>query len=1267
MSHLPTAPPLLSGRSSPWVRVLSDGRYRVVLNAEGTGSSSLLGVALTPGASGSRFFFREPDPGRLWSSHAADSGNAWTAVWQPGVFRIFGEAHDLALSREVWVVPGEDVEVHRLTLRNLTRRPHRLEITTDIDVALNDPAAHAAHPVFSKLFLETEIAPEERCLLVRRRPRTTLERHPWMFHAAIDAQLDGFETDRARFWKRGSKPGTPLGLERGEPLSGTVGSVLDPVLSLRVAVEIGAGEATSLAFLIGAAPDRRAARERVRRAAVEGWIERGCAAAKAHAREELERLEVSIEEATYLQALGGAVLAGWPDLREEPGSWPRFEAGPLARFGLTPQSVWVVFHADRNAPIAEMRKACRYWNALGLPIRVVVLAAETLSSCDPREDGYLFVSPHDVPEATLHLLDGAARAVVRDRFPELLGRTDAAPRASVPRTEISGTAAGGRALPGEPLSFWNGIGGFSSDGSEYVIRVAHHHGHLALPPRPWANVVANERFGFLMSETGAGTTWNGNSREHRLTPWANDPLLDPSGEAFYLRDEATGDYGSCFPAPSPGAADYEMRVGWGYSVCRASLFGLEVETTAFVPRHDPLKVTWLRVKNPGSRPRRFSLFSFYRLVLGASAEEPAPFVVTAFDPPSEAMLARNLLGENETSLVFAAVASSSPSALHVTGDRRAFLGAGGDLSHPAGVAVDKTLDGRCGAKLDPCIAQQAVLEIPPGGSREVAFLFGEAANLEEVRVWTDRYREETAVQRALAEVRDFWREGVAGVRIHSPMPALDLLVNGWLPYQILACRLWARSALYQSGGAFGFRDQLQDAASLVHLWPDKTRAQVLLHAAHQFEEGDVLHWWHPPRSRGLRTRFSDDLLWLPFVTASYVEITGDRSLLDERVPYRRARSLKAEEDEAFLPTEPSPEVEDVYQHCCRALDRSLTRGGHGLPLFGSGDWNDGMNRVGRGGQGESVWLGFFLYSVLGAFLPVCQSRQDDVRAERYRAYRDALLVALNDAGWDGAWYRRGFYDDGSPLGSATSDECRIDALAQAWSVLSGAAPPERGAQAMDAVEGQLVSEKDGLIRLLTPPFDKTAKDPGYIKGYVPGVRENGGQYTHAALWVVEATARLRRNNRAARLLDLLNPIRHTESAQAVGVYQGEPYVVAADVYGESPHVGRAGWTWYTGSAGWMYRVAVESILGFRMSGGTFLLLDPCIPDAWPEFTLEVRLPGEATRYVIHARNPKRKARGVIAATADGEPVVLEGTAARVVLVRDGGVHHVELILGELNA
>ncbi|HEX6911030.1 MAG TPA: protein ndvB, partial [Longimicrobium sp.] len=567
------------------------------------------------------------------------------------------------------------------------------------------------------------------------------------------------------------------------------------------------------------------------------------------------------------------------------------------------------------------------------------------------------------------------------------------------------------------------------------------------------------------------------------------------------------------------------------------------------------------------------------------------------------------------------------------------------------------------AGLDPCAAFKVTFHIRPGETAEVAFLLGEAADEAAARALVAKYRRPGAVDDALREVRAFWTGLVGGVQVRTPSPELDLMVNGWLAYQNLVCRVWGRTAFYQSGGAFGFRDQLQDSSALVYLRPELTRRQILLHASHQFVEGDVLHWWHPPLSKGIRTRFADDLLWLPYITAFYVDSTGDAGVLDESAPFVTAEHLPPGEDEVFLFPADSGQRASVYEHCCRSIDRSLTRGAHGLPLMGTGDWNDGMNRVGREGRGESVWMGFFLHGILDDFVPLCEARGDVARAETYRAYRAELAAALNaeGQGWDGGWYRRAYYDNGAPLGSAANDECRIDAIAQAWAVLSGVAPPERAEQALDALERHLVSEEDGIIRLLTPAFDRTPHDPGYIKGYLPGVRENGGQYTHAALWAVRALAQAGRTERAARLLAMVSPVSHGRTPAEVAVYQAEPYVIAADVYGVAPHVGRGGWTWYTGSAGWMFRVALESVLGITLEGGEALRIRPCVPQDWPGFTVRYRLPDGATAYEIAVT---REDGAGIRGTVDGRDLsVAADGALRVPLARDGGMHRVEVVLG----
>lgn len=816
------------------------------------------------------------------------------------------------------------------------------------------------------------------------------------------------------------------------------------------------------------------------------------------------------------------------------------------------------------------------------------------------------------------------------------------------------------------LRFFNGYGGFSADGRRYEIPLPYRagEGHRR-PPQPWINVIANPGFGCLMSESGAGYTWSRNSQSNRLTPWSNDPVSDPHGEALYVRDEATGESWSPLPGPRPAPADYRVTHGLGFTRCSLQYAGLDQETTLFVPCNDPLRVLRLRLTNLGAGVRRLSLLGYQRLVMGQQPSSAAA-ILTVIEPESGLLHATNPgAGDFAGGIAFATAVVSGGAVIErdYTTDRLSVIGRHRDLSDPVALEPGRQLDGRQGAMPDPCFAQRLMVSLEPGATLVCDWLLGEAMSETELRDLQQRYADPAAIGAAFDEAVAFWEDLVSRIQVETPEPAIDLMLNGWLLYQNLGCRIWARSAFYQSGGAYGYRDQLQDAAALAVIRPDITRAQLLLHAAHQFVEGDVLHWWHPaPLERGLRTRFSDDLLWLPSVTAHYVRVTGDVGVLDERRPYLTAPKLAPGQDEDYLAPKLSGESGDLYDHCCRAIDRSLTCGAHGLPLMGTGDWNDGMNRVGREGRGESVWMGFFLYRVLSDFLPLCERRGDQARIDRYRAYQAELERALETSGWDGDWYRRAYYDDGTPLGSATDQECRIDALAQSWAALSGAVPRARAEQALDALEHHLASEPEQLIRLLTPPFVDTTHDPGYIKGYVAGVRENGGQYTHAACWAVAALAELDRRERAASWLARLSPISHSRTPEDVRRYRLEPYVVAADIYGAPPHVGRGGWSWYTGSADWWYRVALESVLGLRVENGRELLIRPCIPASWPGFRLCYRLPDGVTACEIQVDNGDGGG-SVIAATLDGEPLTIQAGAARAVLPAGVGRHFIRVRLG----
>ncbi len=1114
--------------------MLTNGRYRVRLSAGGAGASALAGWTLT----------RDPaDPtldagGWYWFLRDLDSGEVWSAGYQPVrrppsrydvrlgamVASILREDDGIETRMEVLISPDADLEWRRLTLTNTGPAPRRIEVTSYLEAALNTPGADAGHPAFSKLFLETGFLAALGALECRRRPRSPDDPALCMVHAVIapDASPDlQYETDRARFLGRGRTLQAPAALLGTARLSGTVGSVLDPILSLRRSVALAPGGRASLDGILAAGIDREGVHHAVRSALRNG--------------------------------AGDAFDRRLP--RDEPAAAP-----------------------------------------VELPLAPVFRPA-------PGSD-----APADT---------------------------------------------------GEPLLFWNGGGGFSEAGDEYVIRMSRTPDGLVLPPQPWTNVVANPWIGFVASERGPGFTWYGNSRQHRLTPWSNDPVSDPAGEALYLRDEERGLFWSPTPGPVPGSGSYEVRHGFGYSVWRHASQSIGQEVLCFVETDAPVKITRLRVTNLGDRPRRLSAYWYAEWVLGVLRGDTAQAIETAGSADRTLITAINPLSPDyRAGVAFAAVAGPAGLVADCTTDREAFLGRWGSAAGPQALEEDRALGERAGPGLDPVAAFRLPLALAPGETVELVYLLGYAESAEAAAAVPQRYRDPARAAGELERARSFWSDLLGAVRVETPSRALDLLVNGWLSYQNLSCRVWARSAFYQSGGAFGFRDQLQDAAALVYHHPDFTRRQILLHAAHQFTEGDVLHWWHSPDSRGIRTRFSDDLLWLPHVTAFYVDTTGDTALLEEAVGFLAGPALDPGEDERLITPDQAGVQASVFEHCCRALDRSLTRGRHGLPLIGSGDWNDGMNRVGREGLGESVWLGFFLHPILTRFAEWCVQRGESDRAARYREYLHRLAEALDADGWDGRWYRRAYYDDGEPLGSAASDEARIDAIAQAWAVLSGVAPAGRASAALDSVEAHLIDESAGLIRLLTPPFDRTPHDPGYIKGYLPGVRENGGQYTHGALWVVRALAEAGRHERAAHLFEMLTPIHHADSPEAVAVYQVEPYVVAADVYAVAPHVGRGGWTWYTGSAGWMFRVALETILGVTLRGGRELALRPCIPVAWKGFTVRIRLPDGGTVYEVVVRRARRSLTRWEGAEARGEDGALV-----IAVAHDGAMHRVEVELG----
>ena len=1268
--------------------LLGHGELSTLVTTVGTGVTRWKGLDVhrnredgVLGESGIFVYLRDLTTGAIWSAGhqpTAVEPDRYDAAFSPHSVHISRRDGDLETLLEIGVSAEHPAEVRRVTLTNHAAEAREIELTTYTELVLAPHEADVAHRAFSGLFVETEALADKGALLAKRRPRAAGETPTWAIQVLTneDSEWTGFELDssRADFIGRGRTVACPIGLER--PLGGTSGAVLDPAMILRRRVRIEPGQRARIALTTALAESRDAAVALVDTFAAVASIARTFELGWADARVELRHLGMTGAQADRYQRLLSAVLFPNPLLRGgvAAASIQGNTKDTLWGIGVSGDLPILVLRLDDSEFHDLLREALlaqEFWRINGAVVDLVVLNEEPGGYNQPFQDralaliasspaqgrvdqrGGVFVRrTQQLSPAQQALVLGAARVVLVSSAGSLGRQLRAASvPAKLPPPRVwakrPAPAAEERMPPRPTLVFDNGLGGFSEDGREYVLRLD----PGAQTPAPWSNVIANPSFGCVVSESGATVTWSINSQSHRLTPWSNDPVSDPSGDAVYLRDDDDGSIWSPTPGPAGAEGGHEIRHGQGYTTFSRTKGALEQHATVFVAKGDPIKVFRLRLTNRGAEPRRISACNAVEWVLGNSRERGRLTIVSETDDASGAQLVRNPFSGFPERRAFLAATKPVTS---FTCDREEFFGRGGTRARPAGLTRG-ALSGRVGAGLDPCSAVLVALTIAPGETVEVSFVLGEGANVDDARRLVALYREEAQIEAAYQEAVASWDELLGAVTVETPDRALDLLLNRWVLYQALSSRIWGRSAFYQSGGAYGFRDQLQDVLALVHTRPDLTRAHLLVSAARQFAEGDVQHWWHAETGEGVRTHCSDDMLWLPFVTAEYVRATGDSAVLGETIPFLEERSLSAADHDLFSNPRHGAVPASLYEHCTRALDRGATRGAHGLPLMGGGDWNDGMSAVGAGGAGESVWLGWFLARTMQDFSPLAAARGDHARVQSCAAIARDVVAAIERTAWDGGWYRRAFFDDGTPLGSHENDECAIDAIAQSWSVISGLADPARAAASLQATEERLVRADDGMILLFAPPFERSAHDPGYIQAYPAGVRENGGQYTHGVLWTVLARTLQGDGQRAGELLSLLNPIHHATTPEGVKRYGVEPYVVAADVYSAAGHVGRGGWTWYTGSAAWLYRIALEHLLGIRLSGGR-LTFDPCVPPSWQRYAVTYRRGGTTLRITIE--NPNGVSRAPCRVELDGREV----RDGAIEIPTDGKTHEVRVVL-----
>ncbi|WP_125154038.1 GH36-type glycosyl hydrolase domain-containing protein [Clostridium rectalis] len=1226
----------------PDTHILSNGSYSVMVTSTGSGYSKNDNIMLyrwrediTNDNTGMFFYIKNLNSNEYWSNTYEPckyKGEYYEAIFSLDKAEFKRKDGNIDTTTEITVSQEDNAEVRKLTISNKSNSSRIIEITSYCEITLSHYRADLVHPAFGNLFVNTEFLEDPLCVLANRRKRGEDEKEYWVMQTVIsDRDIVGniqYETDRSKFIGRGNDIYKPKIMENNEPLSNTIGAVLDPIISLRVRIKLPPKSSTKVAYVMGMADSKEEVIKLSEKYREWGNINRTFELGLTQSILETRYLGIKSSMANLYQKMASNIIFLNSSMRKREMYIQSIKKGQSAlwSYGISGDLpiVLLFIRKEQNIDIiTQMLKAHEYWRLKGLKVDLVIfnlqessyvqnlqdMVRDIVSSSHARDKqnlsgGVYLYNKSTMTKEDIDFIIAIARVVIdSDKGPlknQIENEESNVFQDNLLQTNVINYDDYSSELEKPKLKYFNDIGGFDMESSNYVIVLDKGKN----TPAPWINVISNKKFGFHISESGVAYTWYKNSRENKITTWSNDPVKDGESEALYIRDEESGNIWSLTPKPIRDNNRYIIEHGFGYSSFKHNIHGVNGVYTTFASKDNSVKFGLVKLKNNTNIDRSLSITYYAQLVLGVTPQQTAQYITTYFNDNKKYLYAKNpynnSFGEYITFLSINGVEN-----ICYTGDRKEFIGKGGNIEHPNALKR-KTFSNTTGSGLDPCMAINGKINLKPNEEKYIAILLGEDENLDEVNNLIDKYNNIDIIVEELKLIKEHWSEILSNIQVKTPDTTMDLMINGWLMYQVISCRFWARTAFYQSGGAYGFRDQLQDSIAISYIYPEYTREHILYSASRQFNEGDVQHWWHPIVDSGIRTRFSDDLLWLPYVTIAYIENTGDYTILDEIAPYLEDEPLKEGEDERYKISAKSSKVGTIYEHCIKAIDKALKFGQHNIPLMGSGDWNDGMSTVGNKGKGESVWLGWFLYSILDKFVQLCNKKDDNLKGNEYEKLKEFIKESLEENAWDGNWYRRAYFDDGTPLGSSENDECQIDSLSQSWAVISKAAKNSRAKEAMLSAEKYLVKYDKGLVMLLTPAFNKSSLEPGYIKGYVPGVRENGGQYTHAAIWYILALTKIGLNDKAWKIFNMINPINHTRSYLDCERYKVEPYVITADIYAVEPHVGRGGWSWYTGAAGWMYTTAVNGILGLNLKEEKGFTIEPNLPKDWNGYSMKYK-------------------------------------------------------------